>query len=480
MEFEGSLDKSSVAEKSRYFQSDKRELSDSQKEFTNFLVKELKSGKIPWRDTKENLGNPKISLTDSVYTGANALKLNIEKERNGYSENRWFTENQLIENSYKIKEGEQAVKIDLYSLYDKNTEKNLDKTMYNQLSSEEKLEYFKNSVEVIPKTIKVYNGQQLESSYKARGESLKFNSSDYDRLLESSQIRIFHNGGQGSYYSAERDSIHIPEKNSFSNKENYYTKALEQIVIAQRVEYETPKELMIADLAVTMLQMEKGGDLKSSDSIKEKATIKSWGEMIDRNPKEFFENCKEAKKVVNHLLENEKNLEVLRKDSSKDFKDLKVNFGWSDGNFGLKENSSMTGVEAYKFLRDIIKLDQEKTKNRESFEKIKIDIQYKNFKREGIRLYLGDCEFGTSKDVASGLKFFFENQGKYVKENPLILAKNLTGKEEIKEEQKKSIKIGNTLIRETKSFYKSFGKVEERFLGKKSEKEVSNLKGIEL
>lgn len=455
----------------------KKELSENEKELINYMIKELEKGKIPWRNMEVNPGKAEVGLNGSQFSGANAMKLLIETGKSGYGDNRWLTEKQVQENNFTIKAEAKPIEIELYLLKDKTTGDRLNKELYNQLPSQDKMAYFRENVEVIPKTYQVYNASQIEGIELRKQDRNSVDSKSYDTLMENSNIRIFHNGKDRVFYSEEREAVHMPQKEFFKNKEQYYATALQEIVTEK--DGDSSRSKMKGDIAATMLQLESGGSLKETSIANNFETIKQWGEILKEDPKEFFNICKEAQKDVNKLLDMEKSQSLTKDD--REFKGLTVKFHWSEHDLGIPENTVYRGAEAQRVLKDLVSMDKDLNKSNESY-KTKIDVSYNKISWKGLRLDLGSSEFGGKKEVSEAFKYLMENRGQEIKEQPRPYMKNTNDKESDRIEKERIIGIGGNLIKEARSFYRSISKLEASNLGKnlQQEKTIKKLKGIEL
>ena len=98
------------------------------------------------------------------------------------------------------------------------------------------------------------------------------------------------------------------------------------------------------------------------------------------------------------------------------FKDLSVNFAWSEYDFGVKEDTILKGEEAYKFLDKLVKLDTEQNKIQERklngekldaayYYKTRFVLSYKTHTSESVRVDAGDLEFGGKEKVSEAIEY---------------------------------------------------------------------------
>ena len=99
------------------------------------------------------------------------------------------------------------------------------------------------------------------------------------------------------------------------------------------------------------------------------------------------------------------------------FKDLSVKFHWSEDKLGVENGSSLGGIEAYNFIKDLKERDDIKSVTRETdlnssyYDKTKLEIKYYDSSTGGtlydtgpIRIDLGDRELANSNTVSEAVR----------------------------------------------------------------------------
>ena len=191
------------------------------------------------------------------------------------------------------------------------------------------------------------------------------------------------------------------------------------------------------------------------------------------------------------LIETKKEKELVKQfakeaeEQNKDpMKELKVQFHWSEFNFVIPEETTLTGKEAYDFLEKVIKKDKEQNSKQHFMQekidkgeevdglfyyKTKLTISYENFERHG-RFDLGDLEFGGLLAVSDGLKHRFMGPIESAINNPDFYVKhNLMGENMTKEDV---VKYAKKEKRELNSFI-GILKMKEQVLNNQKNKENS-------
>ena len=97
------------------------------------------------------------------------------------------------------------------------------------------------------------------------------------------------------------------------------------------------------------------------------------------------------------------------------FKDLTINFAWSEFDFGIKDDTILKGEEAYRFLDKLVRADTEHNKiqqrmiNGEKLDeayyyKTKFVLSYKSHTSENLHIYIGENEFGGKDKVLEAIE----------------------------------------------------------------------------
>ncbi len=82
------------------------------------------------------------------------------------------------------------------------------------------------------------------------------------------------------------------------------------------------------------------------------------------------------------------------------FKDLQINFEYSEKDLGFPKNTTFRGEEAYKFIKKLIEEDKKQT-----LSKTYLDIKYQDYYTDKIKIELGFSQFGGKEKVSDGLEY---------------------------------------------------------------------------
>lgn len=414
------MEKSEIKEKELAFKND-IEISPVKEKFIKRFLEKCEKGVNPLKN--EVLGQLFNPVTKNEYKGLDALILLEKSSEKGYIDSRWLTLNEADKLGYNIKKGEKATTLEKIILRDKDGEI-LTKDRYENLSDEEKLNFFKENIQKDKIRIHLFNGEQVENFPKLEDVIER----NLERLLKSIPCKIEERTGDMSYYDKSRDTIIISQNlkgkdreiellKQFINSTSHSNRLGREYNILSKNHY---KEEFIGSVALTLLKNHLG--LENSE--KESYIFRRVGKEFADKPQELYELLKLSEKITLGIL----NSGQLERD---DFKDLKVKLNFSEVDFKVKDGTILEGVEGYRLLSKILLKDKEIERNFEERRNVDFEIECKSFKSGRIRVELGALEFGGQEKVAKGLEYKFKSIVKEIEINadryipPFINYKNI-------------------------------------------------------
>ncbi|MDR0453338.1 MAG: ssDNA-binding domain-containing protein [Deferribacteraceae bacterium] len=277
-------------------------------DLTNKIVEELEQGKIPWQHPWVTPYNP---VTETVYKGANRLKLGFDSTKKGYDDPRWCTFHQAQQNGWKVKSGEKASSIEWWQ-WSKN-EPVLDDKGQPKLDADGKQITQSVSLEKpVCKIYSVFNASQIEGMPPLEQKQLN-TVETAERILSASGAQIEHNNGARAYYSPSDDKIVLPVRSYFISNEMYYGTALHEL--AHWTGHENrlnrdmsgvfgsekyAKEELRAELASSFVNHELG---TTRDTTNTAAYLQSWIQALKNDKNEIFKAAYDADKISDYIME---------------------------------------------------------------------------------------------------------------------------------------------------------------------------------
>lgn len=289
-------------------------LEDLAQEAENKILQAIENGVAPWLKPWSNNGLlPHNPYTGTIYQGINALRLMCDS----YSDNRYLTFNQVKELGGCIKKGEKANYVLFVgkNLIDEERKNNAKGMVFEDSEG--------NLWEKVFKKIPIFNFSQTQGidinklqTHQAK-KNLSFEPKERDRfqenpliekILQNSNIPIIHHQKDTAYYSPKLDTIYLPPKENFINKEQYYSTALHELGHATghrnrlnrdlQGEFGTPnyaKEELRAELYSFLQALELGIDynLKSHASY-----VDSWLKILKNDKNEISKALKDSTNML--------------------------------------------------------------------------------------------------------------------------------------------------------------------------------------
>ena len=294
----------------------KTEKMGFREELTEKIVADLEKGVIPWEKPWEagdpNVSRPYNAVTGREYNGGNAFALFYS----GQTDPRWATFKQVQDAGWKVKSGSHGTRIEFWPTENERQVK--DESGKPVIDSEgnpvkEKHEYSR----PVSKTYYVFNGSQIEGipplpekdKEKQKWESVE----KADRIIKNSQVMIHHDQADRAFYRPSTDSIHLPDKANFPDKEKYYGTVLHEIGHWTGHESRLNRDLQTsfgtekyareelrAELASAFLSMETG--IKPNVG-QHAAYIQSWIKTLKEDKHEIFRASRDADKITEYVME---------------------------------------------------------------------------------------------------------------------------------------------------------------------------------
>jgi putative DNA primase/helicase len=289
---------------------------DHRKKLTNLIIEKLENGTAPWikpwnpRIDSGPYQKPFNPITGQYYRGANALFLGSER----FNDPRWCTYNQAKDQGWSIRAGEKGFRLEYY-VYEGAIEK---KDRYGNNILDQNGEVIKEKVEFDrPRVVYfvVFNGEQIEGipnfTKKEYPKSHEL-SEKIERILESSQAKVFYDQEDRAFYNSKSDSIHLPSKEQFHSQESLQSTLLHELghwtSHPSRL-YRNPgnifgseqyaKEELRAELSSLFLAEHLGIEHNPGNHA---SYIQSWIKILKNDPHEIFRASRDAEKITEYVL----------------------------------------------------------------------------------------------------------------------------------------------------------------------------------
>ena len=284
-------------------------------DFAAQVVAMLEAGTAPWQKPWKAgaLRAPQNPISGTVYRGVNRLML----AAGSLEDPRWMTLKQANEAGYRVKSGSRAKLVEFWQtrarvpLTDERGEQVLDEEGRPRLT-EVKLD--RPRVRRYP----VFHVSQLQDrdgrDYPAQeaGKPREWEIlEEAEAILGKSGARILHDQTDSAYYAVNKDEIHLPPRNQFSEAGAYYATALHELGHWTRHytrmdrksgvfgTQEYAREELRAEISSWMLAQEMGLPFDPGNHA---AYVQDWIEVIREDPYELHRACRDAEKIKDYIL----------------------------------------------------------------------------------------------------------------------------------------------------------------------------------
>jgi len=281
---------------------------DYRAEVTADIIKMLEEGTAPWQrpwDAGQLGRSPFNPVTGKGYRGGNILSLMIASMSRGYTDPRFCTFKQALDQGWHVKKGEKASYIEFWDVKPGKSDEGDDDEKRTRM---------------VHRTYAVFNAQQIDGIPKLELPARKpFEAIEAgEKMLANSGADIRH-GGAKAYYSPGTDHIQMPPKECFTDEPRYYSTALHELAhwtgakhrlnrLTDNQPFGSPAyaaEEIRADLSSLFLAAELGIPYDPKDQA---SYIQSWIKVLKNDKNEVFRAAADASKACDYLhsLENGK------------------------------------------------------------------------------------------------------------------------------------------------------------------------------
>lgn len=278
---------------------------------------------LEWRKewTGSGGGAPHNGITKACYRGTNAFWLSLVSMLKGYSDPRWVTMVQIMDNGGKyhpkqkwhLKAGSKATYVEYWYPYDTKNKKALTWEQYkDELANGRKDTEFTLST----KYTAVFNASEVEGMPEIQIPETPDISQDelIGRLCAGMGVQIFLDGGDRAYYSPSQDNIHLPTPESFTSEYAFNATALHELshstghpdrLNRDMAGFFGSAEYAYEELVAEMCSCFMGVNLSTEatpDHINNhKAYVQSWIQAIRDKPETLVKAIKDAQAAASFM-----------------------------------------------------------------------------------------------------------------------------------------------------------------------------------
>ena len=268
----------------------------------------------PWKAS--NIASPFNGFSKRYYSGSNQFFLMLVSYAKDYKDPRWYTFNQISSSGYKLQKGSKGVPVEYWFpvLYDEkgNKKRQLSWSEFSKLSKDQR-----DLCQIRFKTSYVYNGSCIDGLPELdinANEDIRL-SDLVDRISYEMKVPIIEDGGNSAFYSPLTDSIHLPQKETFTDEISFNSTALHELSHAtghhSRLNRLTGAvfgsedyafEELIAEISSTFMAPYIGSEINDDYHNKNHiAYVNSWIAAIQNDPEVLFKAIAKAEVAASFL-----------------------------------------------------------------------------------------------------------------------------------------------------------------------------------
>ena len=304
------------------------------------LIEQIKNNNAPWQKpwTGAEAMLP-VNHQGNYYHGVNVLKLLMQAQKQGYSDNRWYTYNNAKEAGGQVRRGEKGTGIMFFV-----TTKRVDKTdEHGNLILDDNGKPVKEEIKLDrPRVVHytLFNAEQIDGLPK---RDIPPKLEEWERHakaeliiegIKAQGLTIEHKPIDRAFYRSSTDTIVIPERGQFETADRYYATLLHEIGHATGHESRLNRDLSGAFGSISYAKEELRAEISSMligqqlqighDPSQHAAYLESWIKVVEEDPKEIFRAVKDADKIANYLIGLGKEIETIKEPQQSKYTDERL------------------------------------------------------------------------------------------------------------------------------------------------------------
>lgn len=290
--------------------------TDTAKEIADVFIKALEEETLPWRSGFDKFSyiKPFNPASGTVYRGMNSFNFALQSYMRGYTDPRFMTMAQANELGGKVKKGEHCI----WGFNFKPTQVVVKDEEGNPILDENGLKQYEEKM--FPKPFMVFNVEQFEGLNLPKLPEVEQPDHKWSPNEKAENILVASKADikneltcQTPCYRPATDSIELPLKTQYKDPTDYYATALHELGhwTGHKSRLDRPltgkfgspgyaREELRAEIASAMLCMQLGIEPKIADN--HKAYIKSWVEVLKKEPKEILKAASDAEKISDFIM----------------------------------------------------------------------------------------------------------------------------------------------------------------------------------
>lgn len=269
----------------------------------SLTVLRLKEWAAPWQKSWKGSyfgALPMNPITGRRYRAGNLIQLMLQE----HADPRWLTYQQAQRVGAQVKKGEKGTPILYWTFEGVQAVPGKDGQL---LQEKVELERPRCTVSY------VFNAEQIEDlpAFVPDGERSRSDLERAKNILEASGARIVNRAQSSSYYREDEDTLHLPDKELFSDETSYYSTALHELLHWTGHKLRLDREFgPFGSLAYAREELRAGigsrllsAELGIGFSVdRHSGYVRSWIEVLEADPRELFRAAYDAEQMFDYVM----------------------------------------------------------------------------------------------------------------------------------------------------------------------------------
>lgn len=287
--------------------------------FAHILEEQGLNWKKEWHG--QGINAPYNAVTKAHYRGINAFWLSLVSMSQGYTDPRWVTMVQIMDNdgkyhpkeSWHLKKGSKAAYVEYWYPYDLKEKKAVTWKQYKDALNDGRTEA---EFKLSSRYYAVFNAQNVEGMPPLEVKQVQ--SVPIDQLVQTlSQnmgVPVFTDGGDRAYYSPRKDEIHLPKPESFFSEYAFNSTALHELAHSTGHASRLNRDLsggfgsqayayeeLVAEMCSAFMSADLAATATPEHIENHKAYVQSWIKAIREKPETLVKAIKDAQEAAVYM-----------------------------------------------------------------------------------------------------------------------------------------------------------------------------------
>ena len=287
--------------------------------FAHILEEQGLNWKKEWHG--QGINAPYNAVTKAHYRGINAFWLSLVSMSQGYTDPRWVTMVQIMDNdgkyhpkeSWHLKKGSKAAYVEYWYPYDLKEKKAITWKQYKDALRDGRTEA---EFKLSSRYYAVFNAQNVEGMPPLEVKQVQPVPIDQlvQTLSQNMGVPVYTDGGDRAYYSPGKDEIHLPKPESFFSEYAFNSTALHELAHSTGHASRLNRDLsggfgsqayayeeLVAEMCSAFMSADLAAEATQEHIENHKAYVQSWIKAIREKPETLVKAIKDAQEAAAYM-----------------------------------------------------------------------------------------------------------------------------------------------------------------------------------